>query len=267
MDNKSENIKQHIKGKEKSFYFFIKNILDKESFSILESIAKETDVFIFSGVIRNFFIQKDMEFRDVDIVIRKNKQIEKTARDFITKLEIKKNSFGGYKIKINNMNVDVWYLQNTWGIKEEKQPPTSESLIKSSFFNFSAITFDFNKKEFLFLDDFCDFLENKYLDVVYGKNPNIPLCIVNSIYYSEKFNLKLGNNLSNWIVRNYSSEYDYDTAQLKHFGEIKYDKNQIASFYLSICKKATTKNNIINFKIREKQIRRNQNTYPKLSAK
>lgn len=236
MVSKSENIIQYIKEQERSFYYFLRDfLLDKDTFAILENIAKDTDVYIFSGVIRNFFLGY-FEFRDIDIVIRKSEQI-RIPINFIKKISIIKNSFDGYKIKVNNMNIDVWYLQNTWGIKEENHTPTYESLIKSSFFNFSAITFDFNKREFFFLDDFCEFLQYNYLDIVYKKNPNIPLCIVNTLYYIEKFDLALGYNLCCWVSENYLPTYDYYSVQIRHFGEIKYNSDKINRFYL-MCKKS-----------------------------
>lgn len=231
MDNSFNNIKLFIDQQADSFYSYLENMqLDHESWELLKDISRQTDVYIFSGVIRNFFLGY-IEVRDLDIVIRKTNSLQ-IPIDYIKKVSIIRNSFDGYKLKLGKLSVDIWYIQDTWGIKYEKKVPTEEALIKSAFFNFSAVAYDFNKKKFRFTDDFCKFLESQILDIVYEKNPNIPLCIINTIYYADKFKLSIGKKLCLWIVDHFSDYYDYEQTQLKHFGHIMYSQRFVKSFYI-----------------------------------
>lgn len=234
MDNKFDSIRRYIDEQASSFYLYLEKMqLDPDSWSLLKTISAQTDVYIFSGVIRNFFLGY-IEIRDLDIVIRKTDNLH-IPIDYIRKTSILRNSFKGYKLKLAKLNVDIWYLQNTWGIKYENSTPTDEALIRSAFFNFSAITYNFNKKKFIYTEEFCAFLKFNRLDVVYEKNPNVPLCIVNTIYYIDRFELSLGIKLCRWIVNHYSDYYDYNQVQLAHFDKILYNERKIKSFYI-LCK-------------------------------
>lgn len=59
----------NINSKKKKFYKYLRNrILGTEYSSYLDDIAQKTEVYVFSGVIRDFFIHKQGK-RDLDIVV------------------------------------------------------------------------------------------------------------------------------------------------------------------------------------------------------
>lgn len=157
---------------------------------ILNAISRKTEVYVFSGIIRNFFLG-ETNFRDLDIVVGDVKCVIDTVNAVDSDVEFRINSFGGVKVKIQNLIIDLWGLENTWGIRKERMELTPKSLLMTAFFNFSAIVFDYNKTIFYYESDFVKFLQNKMMDVVYTKNPNIPLCIINSCYYREKYGFGL----------------------------------------------------------------------------
>lgn len=58
-----------IQHQAKSFKYFLRNIvLDQLSYEVLELIARQNDVFIFSGVIRDFLTGNYEFSRDFDCV-------------------------------------------------------------------------------------------------------------------------------------------------------------------------------------------------------
>lgn len=200
--------------------------------SELDELAQSRQkVYIFSGVIRDFFLQLDSVSRDVDIVIS-GKTLDHVM-EHTTKVV---NQFGGAKIKKEGLTIDMWCLANTWGIKRKKVCSTPEELIRTSFFNFSAILYDYKKHQFIVGEDFLTFLNSRVLDYVYEDNPYPALCVVNTLYYSRKLNCGISDRLKRWIKR-YATETmfpNYEEVQRKHFGKVLYNKQAIEEFIKSI---------------------------------
>lgn len=140
------------------------------------------------------------------------------------------NSFGGYKLSMGEMMVDVWPLEKTWGIIRQCQKPSIENLVKSAFFNFSAVAYSLDNEEFYIHKAFDDFLLSRVIDVVFEENPSVPLCILNSLYYSRLLKMPLSCKLHNWISFHYDSHYDFRGIQLKHWGRELYSMDEIEQF-------------------------------------
>ena len=230
MDNKYTDI---IDVQAPFFKYFLQKSMSLEMREILNKISAKTDVYVFSGIIRNFFLG-DTNFRDLDIVVRDVDCVMKIMRTTKGRVDFKVNSFGGVKVKFQNLIIDLWGLSNTWGIKKENMDLSPHSLLKTAFFNFSAIVFDYNNTKFYYDNAFVDFLETKIMDVVYLENPNIPLCIINSCYYREKYGFGLSLNLCRWLFVNYirlayvdKRKSIFDDLQKKHFSKIVVSHEQI----------------------------------------
>jgi hypothetical protein len=216
-----------IKARKQEFACYLKNNLDDTVYNTINSIRQATNVYIFSGIIRDFFLNKTI-IRDIDIVIESEINVDTYFKDYI----IKKNSFGGFKIKVNNTNIDLWRLKDTWALKREPDLgfELAKVLPKTAFFNFSAISYSLNEGEFYVSYKFVDFLKTNTIDIVLEDNPNYPLCIINSIYYSEAYNLRLSKKLK-LFIKEHSAKYpDFETVQQKHFGNILYTNQQVKEF-------------------------------------
>lgn len=232
-----------IQHQAKAFKYFLRNIvLDKLSYQVLELIASRCDVFIFSGVIRDFLTGEYEYSRDFDCVINGPLLKERTIIDYLKESTYKTNNFGGLKIKRPNLIIDVWRLQDTWGIKEMKADVNPNSLIKSAFFNFSAIVYDFKREKFIFDENFCKFLENRSMDVVYEENPNIPLCLINIYHYNHKYLFSISLRMAGWMKCHYVNGMDLESIQRKHFGRVIYPQSDIESFILEIIEKYDVQN-------------------------
>lgn len=233
MDNKYTDI---IDSQARFFKFYLQECLSYEMRDILNAISQKTEVYVFSGITRNFFLG-ETGFRDLDIVVEDVECVIDTINAVDSDVELRINSFGGVKVKIQNLIIDLWGLENTWGIREDKMELTPQSLLKTAFFNFSAIVFDYNKSQFYYDDAFGGFLQNRIMDVVYIKNPNIPLCIINSCYYREKYGFGLTLNLCYWIFINHTSlvsdnkcEEKFNDVQRKHFAKVVISYEHIRAF-------------------------------------
>ncbi|SNS73558.1 hypothetical protein SAMN05421640_1042 [Ekhidna lutea] len=228
MARKYENIENKIKSSEQPFYRFLHDALEGEMFDFLINLSSHTNVYIFSGIIRNYFLHNYL-VRDVDVIV----DSDETVRQLLGNHKYIINSFGGYKLKLGKKNLDLWRIDNTWGLKRVPKmfDVDLQTFIPSTaFFNFSSIIYSINDKQFIYTEDFLSFLHSKTLDYVFSPNLNQELCIVNTVYYSEKYKLKIGNRLLK-LIRAWHLEggRDYKQVQLKHFGEVLFSNQKIDS--------------------------------------
>lgn len=228
MGKRLVDIKKDVDNSRLLFLEYLKSNLDDDIWGLLCDLSQYTDVYIFSGIIRNFFLKKT-EFRDLDLIINKTIDVEKILK--LLNIKFRLNSFGGYKLNINNINIDLWYLEDTWALKQ--QGTIDFELYKyipsTAFFNFSAIIYSLREKQFYCKNHFLSFLRERKINYVYKPNANYALCIINSFYYSEKYNLKLAVKLKSYLTQLHRKKLDYAEIQLKHFGEILYSDEDISN--------------------------------------
>ncbi|RPJ72547.1 MAG: hypothetical protein EHM20_13610 [Alphaproteobacteria bacterium] len=228
MARKLADIEKSIKESSIDFYTHLARILPPAVWDFLNVLMSRTDVYLFSGVIRNYFInRKNDALRDIDFIITKEVNID----ELFPEMNVRKNSFGGSKIFIGGLTVDLWMIKSTWALNQGQMKMEFDllnHLPDTTFFNFSSILFSLKDKKFIIGKHFLRFLRDKKLDVVLETNPYPALCIVNSFYYANKFNLKLSGKLEEYILKNYRQNIElFDQTQLKHFGRIMYSQTEL----------------------------------------
>lgn len=230
--------KHAVVRKSVEFKNYLRELCSMDMFLLhdIETIAERQDIYVFSGIIRDFFLCGKMQEknakerkmpRDLDFVI-----VGDINEEIFSTRNVHRNQYGGLKLTWGHVKVDMWSLQNTWGIVMDNKSLSPESLLETSFFNFSAIVYDYNNEIFIVGKPFLKFLNTHILDIVYEKNPKPELCIVNTLYYREKFGFEIGEKLSKWLVREYYSnpQLEYNIIQQNHFGKILYSKRKIINF-------------------------------------
>jgi hypothetical protein len=226
-------IENRINNSNIKFLEFIHNNLPSDVCDFIDSLNKLTEVTIFSGIIRNFFLSKT-EIRDLDIVLADHIEIEYLLSKASS---VTRNSFGGYKIKFSEIDIDMWYLKDTWAFNHQKTFDLNNliNLIPATaFFNFSAIIFSLSSKKFIYTIDFVRFLRKKEIDVVYKPNANKKLCVVNTYYYSLKYDLMISEKLIKLLrYLHFSTDGMYLETQKKHFGKRIFYNQEINSFVIN----------------------------------
>jgi hypothetical protein len=227
VDRKLSSIKESIQARAAEFDEHLKQSLPEKVLEFVEKLQDHTQVYLFSGLIRDFFLKADYELRDVDFVIHDDLEIEK----IFPSMKLSKNSFNGYKAKIDSLSVDLWGLQNTWALNHGQLNfpfRKLEYLPETAFFNFSSIVYLLNEKRFVVGKPFLRFMRDKVLDTVLEENPYPTLCIVNSFYYSEKYHLRLSPKLKRYILNHYEDDYHaFCKVQLSHFNRIVYSRRSL----------------------------------------
>lgn len=227
MAKKLSEISREVQSSGDDFKRFLRKVLSAEVYHLIENLASVTDIYIFSGVIRNYFLKVD-SYRDVDIVLSDEVSIEA----YIGKYNVTRNSFGGYKILVGDTSLDIWYLNSTWAFRHQTTFNFSlmEQVPSTAFFNFSAAIYSFNEAKFYATTDFCRFLRDREINIVYRPNPNLALCVINTMYYEDRFKLKVAARMRRHIVELYRNyHFDYSAVQKRHFGEVLYSESEIAA--------------------------------------
>lgn len=234
MDNKLIDIEKDIKLKKDSFRNYLEDRFNDEILDFIGKLEKHTSLYLFSGIIRDFFVAPDNAFRDIDLVYDGVDDVD--IESLFLKYKYEKNSFGGYKIHIGDYIVDIWNLNETWGLKNGQlilKFNRIHKLPETTFFNFSSIVYSLNENEFIIGKPFLKFLKKKEIDLVLEENPYPELCIVNTIYYQRKLNLKLSRKLKKYVL-NKKEEIqmsDLQNIQIKHFNTILFTENDIRLFF------------------------------------
>ncbi len=219
-------IKKRVDNSGADFEDYLTNSFSPQVLSFLDNLSKKTDLYIFSGVIRNYFLHI-LENRDIDLFMDGYFDIDL----FLEKYEHKKNNFGGYKIHLSDNKIDIWFLKDTWAIKEYELVfdfDLPKYIPNTSFFNFSSIIYSCREKKFYYTKHFLRFLRDKEIDLLYLPNANYSLCVINTIYYSEKYKLKVSDKLKSYIKKSVKNGLvDVEKIQISHFGRTIYSVSEI----------------------------------------
>lgn len=221
-----------INQKAKSFKKFIKLKIGQKYFSLLEELSKDVDVFIFSGVVKDYLIGSQRALRDIDFTYR-GKLSKKWGKIAIENFEVIKNRFGGFKlIGEDHFICDMWDIDKTYGVRNHMKTNPND-LLDSVFFNFTSIVFDFSSEKFIYDPRFIEFLENRKVEIINESNPDIELCFVN-IYRNYKENgFELGLSVTEWAKENFEEYLWFDDVQQRHFHTLLYSNIELLNFISS----------------------------------
>ncbi|SYX86908.1 hypothetical protein [Paenibacillus alvei] len=222
MSNFEKTIKNHL------IFFLEKN---PNALRFIEELSDVGDLLFFGGSIRDicFFPDTPPMPRDFDIAIRF--EHKDNFESIIRKYDYHRNRFGGYKLKISNMEFDIWDLENTWAFKYANLPPSEENLAKTVYLNIDGIVYNFNKEK-LYDEVFRSTIRESKLDITLEENPQIELNLLRALVFKEKYKLELSNRLKdvfNDYLRNDSNtliENLYE-LQLSHYKSDYLSKERI----------------------------------------
>jgi len=236
------------------FYKYLQKQFDFYNLNkFIIELCKENEVYIFSGIIRDYFLTNGKSIiRDIDIFVSNYSK----AKTIIDRYNNKENQFGSSKVIFEKINIDVWSYEHVIAIKmgESKVGKDISSLLFSTFFNFSSILYSLSKKRFIYNSIFIEFLRDNVIDIVYEKNTNIPLCVLLIYHYSFTLNLKISEKTKKFYVDFYpESRSELDSVQVRHFGIVKYNQTILLDFYIELFNSNSNKEILHTYKIFKKQ--------------
>ncbi|MBN8586527.1 MAG: hypothetical protein J0M37_15665 [Ignavibacteria bacterium] len=210
----------------------------------LKLLPTDTDIYIIGGFLRSINDSK-YKPKDIDLIIDLNSKTLSKYIDSAFKV-YEKNRMNGFKVKLSNITLDVWSLENNYAYKYSftvyKRNP--ECISMSTFYNYDSISLKLNNKE-LFSKYYEDCIKRNTLDIVsrnrdyYFNNPKKEFLLLRAIYLRKKYNFNLSKRLTNIFVNAHTKDDHFVNhlfAQLK--SEKKYQnllrKKDIENFILSL---------------------------------
>ncbi|XYG87617.1 hypothetical protein QH637_02840 [Heyndrickxia coagulans] len=192
------------------------------SLKFINGMSNIGELLFFGGSIRDYYLYNGFKSmpRDFDIVVKVNAKNEILLRNLLGKHSYRKNRFGGYKVKIENIEFDLWSLKNTWAFREKKLLAEERNLTKSVFLSIDGIAYNFNK-DILYAEELRWSIENKKINIVLKDNPQKELNLFRALVFKKKYNLDFSPELIEEFKR-YIDLFDnfYDVLyklQLSHY--------------------------------------------------
>lgn len=219
-----------------NFKDYFHKIINSHVEKMIIELNEHHTTYLFSGILRNYFLEHYGKPRDLDIVISRNTEYTNLETILQRYGDFKLNAFGGFKLNIKGLSIDIWHIEDTWAIRNGYVKTDSmlieKAVLKSTFFNFSSILFDFKKEKFIYDDSFKNFYETKTIDIVLEENLSELLCLINIIYYAENYQLSLSNKVKIYFIKRFFtySKKDFEDIQINHFKSIKYDYSFLKNF-------------------------------------
>jgi hypothetical protein len=204
----------------------------KSAIKFWDQLVSNADCYVFGGFVVDFLKQSN-EHRDIDIVIL---SLNQKTLDLINAYGGIKNSFGGYKLNIDGVAIDIWAIKDTWAIKKMNNLDFDliNQLPSTSFFNSTAIIYSVRAKKVIYHNKFIDFLYGNKLDILFQENPYPALCILKSYQYY-KTGIQFNKKLSNYIYDRFNIYFhQLGDMQVKHYGSLKYSNEELVEFFKDI---------------------------------
>lgn len=206
----------------------------KNASELINQLEKSGEVIVFGGAVRDY-LECEYQYmpRDIDIVFHCNKN--KVCLDTIlSNYDCKKNRFGGYKIFVDNLEFDIWDIDNTWAYKENKvvcsESKYVETLPYTVFLNIDSIAYNLAKCEFIGHEYFFA-KETNRLDIILDENPFVELNLLRSLIFKQKYNMILSENLIDRFIKSIFSNYNLVETlyelQFSHYKCEKIKKNSL----------------------------------------
>lgn len=196
----------------------------------IEKLSELTEIIFFGGAIRDLYFDNINEKpRDLDIVLTSKRNFEQ-VEFLIKQFSHRKNRFGGYKLAINGLELDIWYLENTWAFQNKKLKMSEENLTRSVYLSVDGVSYNYNRR---MLNDniFSNTNKKRIIDIVLEDNPQEELNLVRALIFKKKYKYELSRELVQKYIEYSFKENTFVKnlykIQIDHYREEKLTYKQI----------------------------------------
>lgn len=190
------------------------------------------EVAVFGGFLRDMTLFGASGFRsDVDIVIDCSPTaLDEEVRVGFAGSDVHQNKFGGYRVRHNQDQLDIWPLCRTWAIREKHAPESLKELPSTTFFNWDAILYASRTGELRHADDYFETVHARLLDLNLRPNPNPLGMCVRTLRMMRRTNAKLSRSLAAYVV-----EVGADSADLCVYESRAFQDHVLDSTFTKYC--------------------------------
>jgi len=187
----------------------------------------------FGGTLRSLLMSRLVNGRpgrprDVDIVIQ-GPPLE-ILRELFGSLISRETRFGGFHLHDAGWEFDVWPLERTWGIVQDRiAHPDFGNLPNTTFLNIEAAAIDIwpgisGERQIYSGDDhFFKAIIERVVEVNRIENPFPELCVVRSLILVSELEFRIGPRLALYVAEHGPaiSESELETVQHRHYGAVR----------------------------------------------
>lgn len=183
--------------------------------------------YIVGGYFRDFL--SDKKSRDIDIIV----DIDSVRLlDIVDDLNCcyTKNRHGGIKLKLENIVVDLWSLENNWAFKNRlvklNENNKLDSIAKGCFFNYDSLVINLHNFSYN-IEYYSRFIRNNTLDILQklpiykNLNPTIEANIIRAFFIKYKLGVDFSKELKEYILKKTDALNDLHSDGLKRIIDIK----------------------------------------------
>lgn len=175
--------------------------------NILYQLLAEGTAYLIGGYVRDVF--EDVKSRDLDIVVDIKKERLRKIVDGDSCIK-EFNRFGGVKLKLPHIDVDIWSFDSNWAFKNKlvrlNENEKLNSLAKGCFYNYDALVVNISK--FTYNTKYYEsFVEKGELDILQKRsvyknmNPTLEANILRAILVKKKYEVVFSNHLKEYIYQ------------------------------------------------------------------
>jgi hypothetical protein len=184
------------------------------------------DVYIFGGALRDWTVfGSGFIPRDLDIVVDGcEMQILETAFRSVFQRHTR---FGGLRLSIGGLPIDLWRLRDTWPIREGFVADCSiEGLAATAFLTTDAVAFNIAEEtsiEAIAEAGFFESIALRLVELNLEATPSPVNCIVHALDISDRTGYNVGPKLARFML-DHSREtlQEMEAVQLRRFGTVRY---------------------------------------------
>jgi hypothetical protein len=194
---------------------------------LISKIFDHGTAYVVGGFFRDFL--NDQKSRDIDIIVDIK---DVCLLDIVESLNcsFETNRFGGIKLRLETITVDLWSIEDNWAFKEHlvklNENYKLDCIAKSCFFNYDSLVI--NLQDFTYnLKYYKDFKSKTKLDIL-GKtksyknlNPTIEANIIRAIFIKNKFNAELTDNTYSYLLNKLGYLKDSYQDEIQRLVEVK----------------------------------------------
>lgn len=187
----------------------------------------------FGGTLRSLLLSRLVHGqlgrpRDVDIVIQ-GPPLD-ILRELFGQLISRETRFGGFHLRDAGWEFDVWPLERTWGIVQDRiDCPDFAYLPNTTFLNIEAAAIDIwpggagERQIYSGDDQFFRAIIDRVVEVNRVENPFPELCVVRSLVLVSELGFGMGPRLARFIAAHgpIISPGELESVQRRHYGEIR----------------------------------------------
>lgn len=204
---------------------------------LLYDIFVYGSAYIVGGYLRDFINSK--QSRDIDIIVDlDNNSLMNIIKNSNIKFSV--NRHKGIKLKLDNLEVDIWSIDNNWAFKNQlvklNENDKLLSIAKGCFYNFDALvinlhTFNLNIKFY------TEFIKDKKLEILQKSsiyknlNPTSNANILRAFYLKKIYEIDYSSNTKKYLISKIGKLIDEDKAPVEELEKTKekYKKYRILS--------------------------------------